>query len=286
MFINSITFFIPHTFSHLILIIVYFFPKVDMLLLNPYKHFFTFSNGFPLITLERSKSMHTFSIESIRELSMFSNLKEATISKIICKGHIYYYKAGEPLFFDRDLLSSIYFVLTGTVVLYKAHNTGQNKIIFMLSKGEILNESLSLNVPSAINCRAYHDCIILGIYKKDFTTLLKEDPTLVENILIAFSKRIHRLYRQLKNATYVIKMEKKLAAKLWKLSYDYGVPCERGILINFPITITTLADFLGSYRETTSRALKYLIENELVIYENKHIIVPDPDKLSLYFKSN
>ena len=66
-------------------------------------------------------------------------------------------------------------------------------------------------------------------------------------------------------------MEKKLAAKLWKLSRDYGVPYEQGVLINFPITITSLADFLGSYRETISRALKILINNELVIYKYENI---------------
>lgn len=219
-------------------------------------------------------------------LSLFSNVRPKTIEKIISIGHIHHYTANESIFFDKDILSSIYFVLEGTACLYKTHSNGQNKVIFILSKGELLNESLSDELPSAINCKAYNDCAILSIPKKDLLMLMQSDPILMENILSAFSKRIRRLYRQLKNSTSVIKMEKRLAAKLWKLSRDYGVPCKEGVLINFPITITSLADFLGSYRETISRALKVLISNELVIYQNKYIIIPDPDKLSLYFKSN
>lgn len=218
-------------------------------------------------------------------LPLFFNVKPTTIQQIIEKGHIYSFKADQSIFFDKDILPSIYFVLDGNACLYKTHINGQNKNIFMLSKGEVLNESLSDTLPSAINCRAYSDCTVLGIYKEDLKTIMANDFTLTENIMDAFSKRIRRLYRQLKNATSVIKMEKKLAAKLWKLIRDYGVPCDQGVMINFPITITSLADFLGSYRETISRALKYLIENDLVIYENKFIIIPDPDKLSLYFKS-
>lgn len=218
-------------------------------------------------------------------LSLFSNVKPQTIAEIVLNGRIQYYKADQSIFFDKDILSYIYFVLDGNACLYKTHASGQNKVIFILSKGDLLNESLSDELPSAINCKAYNDCVLLMIHKKTFLNLMQSDPILMENILNAFSKRIRRLYRQLKNSTSVIKMEKKLAAKLWKLSKDYGVPCEQGVLVNFPITITSLADFLGSYRETISRALKILIHNELVIYQNKYIIIPDPDKLSLYFKS-
>lgn len=230
--------------------------------------------------------MNSLSIDILKELAIFSNLKQSTLEALIRKGNLYCFKAGESIFFDKDILSSIFFVLDGTVSLYKIHNNGQHKIIFILSKGALLNENLKPHSSCAINCRAYHDCMLLGIYKKDFFTLLKEDEALMENVLLAFSRRIHRLYHQLKNATSVIKMEKKLAAKLWKLSRDFGVPCKEGVRITLPITITVLADFLGSYRETTSRALKYLVQNHLVIYENKHIIVPDPDQLALYFKNH
>lgn len=78
-------------------------------------------------------------------------------------------------------------------------------------------------------------------------------------------------------------MEKKLAAKLWKLSRDYGVKCEDGVTINMNISVTYLADLLGSKRETVSRSLKILLGNKLIKYENKKIKVIDQDKLSKIF---
>ena len=230
--------------------------------------------------------MNYLTADFISQLSIFSNIKGSTLNALLEKGHLHHYSADSSIFFDKDVLSCIYFVLDGTASLYKTHTDGQNKVIFMLGKGDILNESLADDMPSAINCRAYDNCVILSVYKKDLLELMQADFVLTENIINAFSKRIRRLYRQLKNSTSVIKMEKKLAAKLWKLGRDYGVPCDEGVLIDFPITITALADFLGSYRETISRSLKLLIQNELIIYRNKYIIIPDPDKLSLFFKTS
>lgn len=100
------------------------------------------------------------------------------------------------------------------------------------------------------------------------------------------SKRVRRLYRQLKNATSTTRIEKKLAAKIWKFGKDYGIPHEKGILINFPITVTALAELLGSYHETVSRALKILIEKELVIYQSKYLIIPNPKALADFFKTS
>jgi len=93
------------------------------------------------------------------------------------------------------------------------------------------------------------------------------------------------MYRQLKNATGVIKMEKRLAAKLWKLSKDYGVSCDNGIVINMNISITYLADLLGSKRETISRALKILLNENLIEYKDKKIKVISQEKLAEFFKA-
>ena len=99
----------------------------------------------------------------------------------------------------------------------------------------------------------------------------------------SLSIKVRRLYRQLKNTT-PLKIEKKVAAKLWKLAKDYGVTTEDGILIDLNITITYLADLFGSQRETISRALGQLEDLKLIKFINKKIVIIDKDKLSYFFK--
>ncbi|MDR1575545.1 MAG: helix-turn-helix domain-containing protein, partial [Treponema sp.] len=49
-----------------------------------------------------------------------------------------------------------------------------------------------------------------------------------------------------------------MAANLWKLSRDHGVKSAEGVEINFDLTITALAELLGSQRETVSRWVRVL----------------------------
>ena len=63
--------------------------------------------------------------------------------------------------------------------------------------------------------------------------LLKSD-IVNENIrshLEEQEKKMWRLSHQLKNTTSCIYLERKLAAKLWKLSRDFGIEKEDGVEI-------------------------------------------------------
>ena len=95
--------------------------------------------------------------------------------------------------------------------------------------------------------------------------------------------KIRRLYRQMKNAT-PLKIEKRLAAKLWKLSKDYGVKQNDEVVIDLNISVAYLSDMFGMPRETISRALKILEKENLIRKERKKIIIKDRDKLASYFK--
>ena len=115
---------------------------------------------------------------------------------------------------------------------------------------------------------------------------MKYDFELCKNIIISLSMKTRRMYRQLKNTPPSIKIEKKLAAKIYKLGRDYGVETEEGIVIKMNLTVTYLADLLGSQRETVSRALKILQDKKLISYKDKIILIYDLNKISEFFKTS
>ncbi|WP_053986129.1 Crp/Fnr family transcriptional regulator [Niameybacter massiliensis] len=221
----------------------------------------------------------------LEQLSLFEGLHPSTYAHLTRIGRVESYKSGAHLFLEKDLLHCFYIVLSGTVSMYKTNSNGQLKTIFIFGKDTLLNETIFDNMPVSISCKVHDDCTVLAFYRSDLLPLFQQDFRLTENFVNHLSKRIRRLYRQMKNSTSIIKMEKKLAAKLLKLSQDYGTPQDDGIMIDFPITITSLAELLGSYRETISRALKILVEKNLIVYEHKYIFVPDPNALSTFFKA-
>ena len=229
--------------------------------------------------------MKEISEEQLENLEVFKGISKSSSKELMNLARIKKYAAGTHIFMDKEAVNTLYIVVSGSVSLYKLNENGNKRVIFILGKGKIINDVIIKDLPASINCEVFEDAHILSYDKYEFMNIMENDFELTKNIIGSLSMKVRRMYRQLKNATGVIRMEKKLAAKLWKLSKDYGVKCDDGVMINMNISVTYLADLLGSKRETISRAIKILIKENLIIYEDKKIKVINQDKLSEFFKA-
>ena len=227
--------------------------------------------------------MPQVTLRQLRDLPLLECIEDKTLELIREKVVIKKLKKLQMLFGERERLNNIYIVLEGKVSMYRLSEKGQKRVIYILNKGEIINEVNFDNLTTSINCEGFEDSVIISISKVDLLNIMKQDFKLTEVILYSMSKKIRRLYRQIKN-TVPTKMDKRVAAKLWKLSKDYGVETPEGVLIDIKISITYLADMLGSSRETISRAVKELENLGMVKIEHRKFIV-NREKLSGYFKS-
>lgn len=77
---------------------------------------------------------------------------------------------------------------------------------------------------------------LIKVPKDKLLAVMEQDFQLTKAILDSMALKIRRLYRQLKNTSGSIRLDKKIAEKLWKLSTDYGVPCKEGICIDIFLT--------------------------------------------------
>lgn len=191
---------------------------------------------------------------------------------------------GDHLFHDKGAMAFIYWVLEGNFTIYKLSSKGDKKVIFVMGPGACLNEEALLGLPASVSCQAFSKARVLAIPLEGMTCLIREDFGLAKLVFDSLAKKNRRLYRQLKNTSGSIRMDKKLAAKLWKLSLDHGVPHEDGVMIDLKLPRTYLADLLGSQRETVSRSLGDLAEQKLVEIKGQYIIVRDRKALQNFFK--
>lgn len=221
--------------------------------------------------------------EDFKRVSLFKNINETTLKLLKTKSFKIKINKGEKLFREKDKVDKIYMVLSGKVTMYRISEDGQKRVIYILSNEDFINEVIFDDLPASISCEAFEDTYILYFSKYDLLEIMSGDFNLTHIIINSMARKIRRLYRQLKN-TVPIKMDKKLAAKLWKLSRDYGVKTEEGTLIDLKISITYLADMLGSTRETISRCINGFQKKGMIKFRNKKILVVDPEILSIYFR--
>lgn len=227
--------------------------------------------------------MAKITAKDLGRMDIFKDLSEETLDILSEYSELKEYKKGKHVFLDREIVTRIYIVYSGKVSLYKMNESAQKKIIFILGSNKMINDYSIDDLPSSVNCEVFETAEILSIDKNKFLEIMRDDFELTKIFINSQAIKIRRLYRQMKNST-PIKVEKRVAAKLWKLAKDYGEEVEEGTLINLNISVTYLADMFGAPRETISRALKYLSKEDLIINDNKKIIIKDKDRLSKFFK--
>lgn len=224
--------------------------------------------------------------EAFKIAEVLQNVNENSFDALRTCGKVKRIAKGELLFRDKEYVPYIYIVISGLAAVYKINSMGEKKVIFVFGKGKMLNEVIFQNMTSSINCEILEEAIILYLPKDRLIDIMKDDFEVTKAIMDSMALKVRRLYRQLKNTSNSIRVDKKIAAKLWKLSGDYGVPCKEGVRIDMELSITYLADMLGSKRETVSRHLKLLTEKNLVIVKRNEFIIPEREELRKYFKQS
>ncbi|SFJ24478.1 CRP-like cAMP-activated global transcriptional regulator [Terrisporobacter petrolearius] len=220
----------------------------------------------------------------MNSIEVFKNIKEESkvnLEKILKTRKL---SKKEILFYERDMVDKIYFIKEGKISLFKINESGERKIIFILPKGQMINDIfIDEKKTSAVSCEAFEKSILLECSSKDFMNIMENDFILTKNVLNHLQNINRRLYRQLKNSIS-IRMDKKLAAKLYRMGREFGVEKDEWTLINANLTITYIADMLGCKRETLSRSMKVLQDENLVKIENKKVYIKKHE-LSSYFKN-
>lgn len=223
--------------------------------------------------------------EACERLEVLQGIKAETITELVSIGRLKSYKKGEILFLDKEDVNAVFFVICGAVSLYKVNNCNERRIIFICGKGAVLNEVILDGKLASMSCEALKDTLAVRFCKKQFMELMGKDTQLMEVVFRSMSTKIRRTYRQISNNSSSFCLNRKIGAKLLKLSRDYGVPTAQGTEINFDLSVTFLAELVGAKRETVSRQLKPLLQSGLICQEKFRFTVADREKLLDFVKS-
>lgn len=218
-------------------------------------------------------------------LALFQSVASETLGRLWQAGRTEHFSKGNIIIRAKEPLNLVYIQLSGKSIIYNLTHMGKRKIIFIFGPGALLNEHVLNFHDSSLFCEAIEESQVFILPASKLLEEMKRDFSLTKAILEAQERKLWRMGHQLKNTMGSIYMERKLAAKLWKLSRDFGKETEHGLEIDIHMTITFLADMLGAPRENTSRLCKTLTEFGLIRMEKKRIVIVNPEKLSHFYKT-
>jgi CRP/FNR family transcriptional regulator len=170
------------------------------------------------------------------------------------------YKKGQLIFSEGDEGVGFYLVISGRVKVYKLSPEGKEQIMHIFGPGQPFAEvPVFEGSRYPANAEAMERCKLFFFPKKDFISLIQENPSLSINMLASLSQRLKQ-FSNLIESLSLKEVPGRLASYLLYLSDRNGSIDE----FQLDIAKSQLASLLGTIPETLSRIFAKMGSKELV----------------------
>ena len=215
----------------------------------------------------------------LKDLMVFSHLKDEEVKLICQKAYENYYKKGEIIFFENDNKKRLYFLTAGKVKLTMMSPDGKEKVLKILQEGDIFGEiSLFDHDPHPLTAEVHEDCTLMVISWNDLESIILDRPTLALKIIEALAKKTRLLTSQVRELVFQ-DAEGRLAALLERFSREFGVEKSNNIVIEVILTHQEIANLLGTSRVTVTKIMNKFVEEEIIKMHQRKIVVLNQKKL-------
>jgi CRP-like cAMP-binding protein len=181
--------------------------------------------------------------------------------------------AKDMIFAPGDPDDQVYFLLEGTVRLYKIYGEYKEATTALLREGDVFGE-LSLEERSCQNAfaEAITDARVAVVRKTVLNEMIKRRPKFALKLFSSFSERL----RQSEEAIESLldrEVSARLATLLSHLGDRFGEPHGSGTVIRVRLTHQDLANMIASTREAVSKEMSEFQRAGLIEIRNRRIVV-------------
>ncbi|MCL7748720.1 Crp/Fnr family transcriptional regulator [Halalkalibacter alkaliphilus] len=205
----------------------------------------------------------------------FEQLSAENKQLMLSKGTKIKVQSGFVLFSEGDAPKYMYLVLSGLIRLSKMTSEGKEFSLSLLQRDELVGEAGLFNELSvAVTATVEEDAELIRYDRSIIEKLFIENGELA----VAFMKwsAIQNQSTQSKFRDLILCGKKGgLYSTLIRFSNSYGVEHDEGVLINVNLTNVEIANYIGTTREGVNRMMNELKKEEIIFYENNHIVIRD-----------
>ena len=180
------------------------------------------------------------------------------------------YPKGSVILFEDDPGDALYLVVSGQVKVVLIGEDGREVILSVLGEGSFFGEmSLLDDEPRSAHVIAMEDSVVLTLRRDDFRARLRSSPEVAIALLKELSRRLRRADDQI-GSLVLLDVNGRVAELLVRLGTEEG-----GDRITRKLTHATIAQMIGSSRETVSRTMRELQDRGLIAVTRQEITLTD-----------
>jgi CRP-like cAMP-binding protein len=212
--------------------------------------------------------------ERLRNVPLFTHLDDAELTRLARAAREKNYPKGSVIVFEEDPGDALYVVLSGQVKVVLIGDDGREVILSILKKGDFFGEmSLIDDQPRSAHVIATTRANLLVLRRDEFHQCLADSPGISLGLLQALSRRLRRADDKI-GSLVLLDVNGRIARLLLELADEHD-----GQRIPRKVTHHTLAQMIGSTRETVSRTLREFTDQKLLEISRESITVVDRPRL-------
>lgn len=213
-----------------------------------------------------------------RAVQLFDGLPDEQINDILSTIPYRRYKKNHILVFEDDPIERVYIVKNGVLKVYRTYED-KEIILGFVKEYEVIGEVEFFSKGHAISSvEIIEDAEIYSLSQSDFTTLVYENKTILENIFLIHHQRFETLNKLIQNVTFY-SVHTRVCRTLLSIIEDNEESTNRTIR---NINQNTIASMIGVTRESVSKAFKDLQDESILSLKPKTISIHNLDKLQVY----
>ncbi len=184
-----------------------------------------------------------------------------------------YFGAKDLIFAPGDPDGQLYFLLEGTVRLYKIYGEYKEATVALLKDGGVFGElSLEEGSRQDVFAEAVTEARVAVVRKSVLSEVIKRRPQFAVKLLFSFSERI-RQSDEVIESLLDREVSARLATLLLNLSDRFGETNGSGTVLNVRLTHQDLANMIVSTREAVSKVMSEFQRQGLIQVRNRRISV-------------
>ncbi|WP_283675597.1 Crp/Fnr family transcriptional regulator [Butyricicoccus sp. Marseille-Q5471] len=209
-------------------------------------------------------------IDILRNISLFSAIKESDLEKLIAGNHIYrkHYMKGATVHNANETCRTLDIVLSGSLVAYSLSTNGSATTMFEFSQGSVIGANLLFgenhSYPLTIYCLT--DCQIIHIDINAVLEFLHD-----YNFTLHYIKSISQNSQGI-NQKIAMFTQRTLRENIMDYFKQQTI-IQKSSVILLPMSKRQLADYLGVQRPSLFRELKKLKEEGIIEINNRTITI-------------
>jgi CRP-like cAMP-binding protein len=176
----------------------------------------------------------------------------------------------------------LYFLLEGTVRLYKIYGKYKEATVALLKDGDVFGElSLEEGPWQTLFAEALTDTRVIGVRKPILAEVVKRRPEFATKLFFSFSERL-RQSEEVVDSLLEREVSARLATLLANLGSRFGKTNGSGTVLNVRLTQQDLANMIVSTREAVSKVMSEFQREGLIEVRDRRIaITPSLGRTSL-----